>query len=98
MNQNNRVEERLPSQKKCLLVNELGHIEAQTVDMSKMGLRVKTDSTLPFKFKNGGCELAVFIQSMGDLPQAKIMWVKKDFNNTTRLGLKFLRPLKMVVS
>ena len=95
MNQNNRAEERLPLQKKCLLVNELGSIEAQIVDMSKMGLRVKTDSTLPFKFKNGGCELAVFIQSMGDLPKAKIMWVKKDFNNRTILGLKFLRPLKM---
>ena len=95
MNQNNRTEERLPSQKKCRLVNELGTIEAQTVDISKMGLGVKTDKTLPFKFKNGSCELAVFIQSMGDLPKAKIMWVKKDFDNKVRLGLKFLRPLKM---
>ncbi len=89
MNQNNRAEERLPSKKKCLLVNEFGLIESQTVDMSRMGLKVKTDSTLPFKFKNGGCELAVFVQSMGDLPQAKLMWLKKGSNNKTKLGLKF---------
>ncbi len=98
MNQDNRTEKRRPLQKECVLENELGSIEAQTVDMSKMGLGVKTDRTLPFKFINGSCELAVFIQGKGDLPPVKIMWVKKDSINTTRLGLKFLHPLKMVVS
>ncbi len=87
MEQNNRTEERRPLQKECILVNEFGLIEAQTVDISKMGLGLKTDSTLPFKFKNG--ELDVFILRM-DFPPAKLMWTKKDINNTTRLGLKFL--------
>jgi len=88
MGQDNRTEERRPLQKECILVNEFGLIEAQTVDISGMGLRVKTDSTLPFK---NGCELGVLIQRM-ELPQAKLMWTKKDFNNTTRLGLKFQLP------
>ena len=87
MNQNNRVDKRLPLQKECILVNQFGLLETQTVDISKMGLGVKTDRTLPFI---SGCELGVFIPSMDNPPQAKLMWTKKDFNNTTRLGLKFL--------
>jgi len=87
MNQKDRTDKRLPWQKKCLLVNELGLIEAQTVDKSKMGLGIKTDRTLPLKITNGG-GLTVFISGM-KLPQAELMWEKKDFNNTTRLGLKF---------
>jgi hypothetical protein len=47
-----------------------------------MGLGVKTDRTLPFK---NGCELGVFIPSMDNPSQAKLMWTKKDFNNTARL-------------
>ncbi len=86
MNKNNRIEERRPFQKECILVNQFGLIEMQTVDRSKMGLGLKIDSTLPFK---NGCELAVFIPGM-DLPQGKLIWTKKDFNNTIRLGLKFL--------
>jgi hypothetical protein len=82
---NNRTDKRLPFQRKCIMGNRVGLIETKTVDMSKMGLGVKTDKTLPFK---DGCELTVFILSM-DLPQAKLMWTKKDLNNTTRLGLKF---------
>ena len=87
MIQNNRTEERRPLQEECILVNEFGLIEAQTIDISKKGLRVKTDSALPFK---NGCELGVLIDRM-ELPQAKLMWTKKD-NNTTRLGLKFQLP------
>ncbi len=86
---NNRTKERLPLQKKCTLVNSFGFIETQTIDISKIGLGVKTDRTLPLKLKNG-CELMVFIQSMDKLYQAELMWTKKDFNNTTRLGLNFL--------
>ena len=86
MNQNNRADKRIPFQKECILVNQFGLIETQTVDRSKMGLGLKIDSTLPFK---NGCELGVFIPGM-NLPQGKLMWTKKDFNNTTRLGLKFL--------
>jgi hypothetical protein len=86
MNQNNRTDKRIPFQKECILVNQFGLIETQAVDMSKIGLGLRTNSTLPFK--NGG-ELAVFILGK-DLPPAKLMWTKKDFNNTTRLGLKFL--------
>ena len=90
MNQNNRAEERLPLQKECLLVNSSGSIEAQTVDMSKLELVVKTDSTLPFKI---GSELTVSVPSMGNyLPKAKLIWTKNDSNNMTRLGLKFRRP------
>ena len=88
MNQNNRIYIRLPWQKECILINQFGLIETQTVDRSKIGLGVKTNSTLPLKF-NIGCDLGVFILSFV-LPQAKLMWKKKDFNNTTRLGLKFL--------
>jgi hypothetical protein len=86
MNQNNRTFKRKPWQKECLLVNEFGLIETQTVDRSKMGLGLKIDSTSPFK---NGSELGVFIPGM-NLPQGKLVWTKKDFNNTTRLGLKFL--------
>jgi hypothetical protein len=39
-------------------------------------------------FKNG-CELDVFIPNQ-KLSQAKLIWTKKDFNNTARLGLEFL--------
>ena len=87
MNQYNRTEERLPFQKECTLANRSGSIETQTVDMSEIGLRVKTDRTLPFK---NGCELAVVIPSMDITFLAELMWTKKDFNNTTSLGLKFL--------
>ena len=86
MNQNNRTEDRRSLQKECVLANQFDLIKAETVDISKAGLGVKTDRT--FQFENG-CELAVSIPSIG-FPKAKLMWTKKDFNNTTRLGLKFL--------
>ena len=89
MNQNNRTNKRIPLQKECIMGNRFGLIETQTVDMSKIGLGAKTDRTLPFK---NGCELTIFILSM-NLPQAKLMWTKKDSNNTTKLGLKFLPAL-----
>ena len=83
-----RTDKRMPLEKECTLFNQSGIIKAQTVEMSKMGLQVKTESTLPFNFKNG-CKLTISIPGM-ELPQAKLMWTKKDFDNTTRLGLKFL--------
>jgi len=86
MNQNNRVHKRLPFQNEYILVAQFGLVETQIVDVSKMGLGVKADSTLPLKFKNG-CKLTVFFLGM-ELPQAKLIWAKKDFNNMTRLGLK----------
>ena len=90
MNQNKRTEERLPLQKECLLVNRSDSLEAQTVDMSKMGLGVKTDRTLPFKI---GSELTVAVPSMGNhTAKAQLIWAKKDSNNMTRLGLKFQLP------
>jgi len=91
MNQNNRTDKRfnhrmdIPGE--CILANQSDSIETQTVDISLMGLGIKTDSTLPFKFKNG-CELTVFISGK-EFPLAELMWTKKDFNNTNRLGLKF---------
>jgi len=92
MNQNNRTEERRPLRKECIIEciigNQFSWIEAQTVDISRMGLRIKTDRTLPFK---NGCELSILIQRM-EPPQGKLMWTKKDFNNSTRLGLKFQLP------
>ena len=83
-----RTVKRLPLQKECTLFNQSGTIKAQTVDMSKMGLLVETDSPLPSNFKNG-CKLTVFIPDM-ELPQAELIWTRKGFNNTTKLGLKFL--------
>ena len=90
MNQCRRKYKRVSFKKKCLLGNRFDLIEAQTVEISLTGLGVKTDSTFPFKFIKG-CELTVLIPGMEimDLPQAEIMWTKKDINNTTRLGLKF---------
>ena len=86
MYQNNRTEERIPLQKECTLVNRSGSIEARTVDMSKMGIGIKIERILPFKI---GSELTVIVPSMGNrLIKAKLMWTKKDSNNTTRLGLK----------
>ena len=87
MNQDNRTDKRLPFQNEYLLVAQFSLIETQIVDVSKMGLGVKTDSTLPLKFKNG-CKLTVLISGM-DLPQAELIWTKKGSNNKTRLGLKF---------
>ncbi len=84
---NRRTEIRLPLQKECLLVNHSESIEAQVVDMSIMGIGVKTDRTLPFNFKNG-CKLTISIPGM-ELPQVELMWTKKDVSNTTRLGLNF---------
>lgn len=90
MIKNKRTEERLPLQKECTLVNPSGSIDAETVGMSKMGIGVKTDRTLPFEI---GSELTVVVPSMGNhLAKAKLIWAKKDFNNTTRLGLKFQLP------
>jgi len=86
---NNRTKERLPLQKKCALVDSLGYIETQTIDMSKIGLGVKTDKKLPIKLKIG-CELMVFIESMDKLYMAELIWAKKDFNKTTRFGLNIL--------
>ncbi len=90
MEQNNRADKRnnhrMGIQEKCVLLNGFGLIVTQTVNMSKIGLGVKTDKILPFK---NGCELAVFIPNQ-NISYAKLMWTKKDFNNTTRLGLKFL--------
>ncbi len=86
MNQYNRTDDRLLLQKECILANRSGSIETQTVDMSEIVLRVKTDRILPFKI---GCELAVVIPSMDITFLAELMWTKKD-KNTTRLGLKLL--------
>jgi len=85
MNQNNRTEVRLPLQNECILYNRFGFIKTQTADLSKMGLGVETDTTLPFK---DDCELTAVIPGVGIFPQAQLMWTKKDFNNMTRLGLK----------
>ena len=74
--------------KECALFNQSGIIKAQTVEMSKMGLQVKTGSTLPFNFKNG-CKLTISIPDM-ELPQAELIWTMKAINNINRLGLKFL--------
>ena len=86
MNQYNRTDDRLLLQKECILANRSGSIETQTVDMSEIGLRVKTDRILPFKI---GCELAVVIPSIDMTCLAELIWTKKD-NDTTRLGLKFI--------
>ena len=90
MNQNNRADKRMyrrmGRQEECILANQLDSIEAQIVNISKKGLGVKTDTTLPFK---NGCELDVFIPSRDKFSLAELMWTKKDSNNATRLGLKF---------
>ena len=84
---NQRTSIRLPWQKECILFNQFGLIKAKTVDISLIGLGVKTDSTLPLKFKNG-CKLTAFVSGV-EFTQSEIMWTKKNFNNTTTLGLKF---------
>ena len=87
MNQNNRAEYRLSIHYECILVNPYGLIETQSIDMSIIGLGVETDRTLPY-IKNG-CVLAAFVERLG-FYEVKLIWTKKDFKNTTRLGLKFL--------
>ncbi len=86
MRKNNRTKERRPFQKECILVSEIGLIKAQTVDMSKSGLGIRTNRTFPFKI---GYELTVFITSM-KVYLAKLIWMEKDIDKTTRLGLEFL--------
>jgi hypothetical protein len=81
-----RINRRIDIQKKCTLANQSDSIEMQTVDISIIGLGVQTDKTLTFK---SGCELDVFFANH-NFSHAELMWTKKDLNNTTRLGLKFL--------
>ncbi len=83
---NKRINHRIDIQRECILSNRSDSIETQTVNISTRGLEVKTDRTLPFK---NDCELNVFISNM-EFPKAKLIWTKKDSNNTIRLRLKFL--------
>jgi len=81
-----KTDKRIPFQNECILSNRSDTIETQTVDISMWELVVKTDRTLPFKI---GYELDVVVPTMGNHPtKAKLIWIGKDFNNTTRLGLK----------
>lgn len=89
----NRIDERKPFQKECILANQFGLIKTLSIDFSKIGLGVGTNKTVPFK---NGCVLAIFIPSMDKLFQAKLIWTKKDVeNNATRLGLKLSSGLHL---
>ncbi len=81
-----RINPRVGIQEKCILSNQSESIETQTIDISIMGLGVKTDKTLPFK---NGCKLTVLTSDV-EFTQVELMWTKKDSNNKTILGLKFL--------
>ena len=73
---------------KCILSNRSDSFETQIVNMSTIGLGVKTDSTLPFKI---GDELTVRVRDLRNYSsKAKLIYTKKEFNNIPRLGLKFL--------
>lgn len=86
-----RIDERKPFQKECILASQFASINMLTVDMSKVGLGLGTNKTVPFK---NGCVLAVSIPSMDKFFQAKLIWTKKDVeNNATRLGLKLSASL-----
>ncbi len=81
-----RIDHRKSIEKDCTLGNRSDSIEAQTVDMSIRGLGIKTDRTLPFKI---GDELDVCVSDQRNYSgKAKVMWIRKVFNNVTRLGLK----------
>ena len=83
-----RINDRIGIQKECILVNGFGLVEAETIDISKNGIGLKSSNTMPFKI---GSELTVSIPGMGNyLAKAKLLWTKKDSNNMTRLGLKFI--------
>jgi len=83
-----RIGHRRGKEKDCTLANRSGSTETLIVDTSKMGIGVKTDGTTPFE---NGNELKIFVPSMDNFrTMAKVMWKEKDFNNITRLGLKFL--------
>jgi len=91
MNQNNRSDKRIGHRMglvlDCTLANRSDSIETQIVDISKMGIGVKTDDTMPFE---NGSELNIFVPSMDNFrTKAKLIWTKKDLNNKTKLGLKF---------
>ena len=81
-----RIDHRKSIEKDCTLGNRSDSIEAQAVDVSIRGLGVKTDRTLPFKI---GDELDICVSDLRNYSgKAKVMWIKKVFNNATRLGLK----------
>ncbi len=78
-----RIDERKSFQKECILSDKFNLIKTQTVDISKIGLGVETNKTVPF---NNGSKLTVFIPNVRDFVQAKLIWTKKDVeNNATRL-------------
>ncbi len=67
-------------------------IEAQIVDISIIGLGVEIVSALPFKI---GDELTVSVPDLRNyFSKAKLIYIEKDFDNTTRLGLKLYTSLK----
>lgn len=82
---NRRIHARKFFQKECLLSNGFNLLEAQTVDISKMGLCAETNKTMPYK---NGSELSIFIPYLRNFGWGKLVWTKKNSNNTTRLGFK----------
>ena len=90
MNQNNRAYKRLPFQQDCLLSNRFGKTKGKTVDVSRMGLGVKTDNTWPFGYNS--CKLTIFIPSKNRTFLTELMWIRK-YLNTLQLGLKLSTSL-----
>jgi len=86
MKQNNRAEQRLPFQQDCILSNEFGWIECKTVDLSRMGVGVLINGTIPFKNTD---ILTINIKSLRHSSLANVQWTKQGVNSKeTRVGLK----------
>jgi len=103
---NKRVIARLPFNKNCCLSNNgFGIINCKAFDISKQGLGVFFDDTVPLKNCFGalpyetmpfnvGDELFAHSNSMKWIVSAKVRWINKNVErNATRVGLKFSSTL-----
>jgi hypothetical protein len=103
---NKRVIARLPFNKNCSLSNNgFGIINCKAFDISKHGLGVFFDDTVPLKNCFGalpyetmpfnvGDELFAHSNSMKWIVSAKVRWINKNAErNATRVGLKFSSTL-----
>jgi len=95
MNQDNRTDKRnrtrLHYSFKGYLFNEFFGIKLKTVDVSKMGLGVLVNGTVPFE--NGD---KLFVHIKNRFSPIQVRWTEKVVTyNATRLGLKLFSNLTL---
>ncbi len=83
---NKRINARLSFQEECFLSNGFGTIKCKTFDVSKEGMGVLINETIPFET---GDKMSAFIKIVGYKSQAQAQWIKNDVGkDESRVGLK----------